>query len=191
MLKRLNASELNKIKKFKSVLENAQRLTGVPWQALAAVWYREAGLSIAPPKTPGGQFQFDPIPSDSVFDGLLRTFTKLNKFERERLLRNGVNHFESAAVLAACWLRQHSRFVLDKDHSDEAMKDAFYGYNGRAWGPHPESSPYVYNEFDAAHNNMTIRGSIPDGKGGRKWIETTDERPGAFTVYRQLVDLKL
>ena len=67
--------------------------------------------------------------------------------------------------------------------------DAFYGYNGRAWGPLPTNSPYVMNNFDAQHMNMVIRGSIPDGHGGRKWIDNIDLRPGAFTVYKQLCNI--
>lgn len=190
---KLTPSQINKIKTVKPILLKAQQLTGVPWQAIAAVWYRES-FSIAPPKTPGGPFQFDPIPAVAIIEGLLRTFVPLfPALLVEYAESMVVNDFEKAAVLAACWLRYKSKYPLAKDHSDRALKDAFYGYNGRAWGPHPESSPYVYNNFDSKHMNMVIRGSIPDPKSktGRRFISTIDKRPGAFTVYRQLINEKV
>lgn len=195
---KLTPDQIKKITDVKNILKVAQTYTGVPWQAIAAVWYRES-FSIVSPKTPGGPFQFDPMPSALVLEGLLKTFTPttpegiqgcINKF----LYKTGFENFAASALIAACWLRHNSKYPLDKDHSDEALKDAFYGYNGRAWGPHPESSPYVYNNFDLQHMNMTIRGSIPDPNnkfGHRKWVDITDKRPGAFTVYRQLIDEKV
>ena len=190
-LKRLTDKDLDKIKAVKAVFEIAQRLTGVPWQAIAAVWYRES-FSVASPKTPGGPFQFDPIPRPEVLDGLLQSFARgLSKEQRHEYILRGTDNFESGAVFCACWLRHNCKFDLGIDHSDTAIKDAFYGYNGRCWGPHPESSPYVYNNFDAQHLDMHIRGSVPDGKGGRKWIDNIDGRPGAFSVYRQIIDAKI
>lgn len=190
MSTKLFPGDLDVFKKRKPVFLKAQALTGVPWQAIAAIWYRES-FSVTPPKTPGGPFQFDPIPAHPVLDGLLQSFTHVTPAERERLISLGVNDFEAGAIFCACWLRLKSKFNLATDHSDEAMKDAFYGYNGRAWGPHPESSPYVNNGADAHHTDMHIRGSVPDGHGGRRWIDNVDKRPGAFVVYKQLIDAKI
>lgn len=189
-LARLNQSELDRIKKAKPIFQAVEAITGVPWQAVAAVWYRES-FSVSPPDTPGGQFQFDPVPPPEKLRKYLKVFTKLSDEEANKLIAAGVNKFQSAAVFAACHMRWVSHYNLATDHSDEAMKDAFYGYNGRVFGPRPEASNYVINEFDAKHDDMMIRGTIPDGHGGRKWIRTTDHRPGAFTVYRQLIDSKL
>lgn len=47
------------------------------------------------------------------------------------------------------------------------------------------------NGLDEAHKDMVLRGTVPDGKGGRKRIEIVDKRPGAFTVYKQLKALNL
>lgn len=190
-LKRLSPKEVQRIVSLKDVFTRAQFLTGVAWQAVAAVWYRES-FSISPPKTPGGPFQFDPEPTDSLKRELLIAFCpSLTEVEREALVKKGVNDFAAGAIFAACWLRRKSGPNLSKDHSDAAIADAFYGYNGRAWGRNPLNSPYVANELDEAHKGMIIRGTIPDGKGGRIHIENVDARPGALTVYKQLVELNV
>lgn len=189
-LKRLTAHQLMIIAQRKPVFEHAQALTGVPWQAIAAVWYRES-FSVTPPKTPGGPFQFDPVPPRARLNELLKSYTKLDENERAALIGKGVNDFQAGTVFCACWLRHQSKANLSVDHSDAAIKDAFYGYNGRAWGANPDNSPYVANESDLKHDDMIIRGTIPDGHGGRKRIETIDGRPGAFAVYRQLIDSKI
>lgn len=192
---KLTSQQIQKIISVKTILQEAEQLTSVPWQAIAAVWFRES-FSVASPTTLGGPFQFDPIPAQSIVQALIIEYTS---GPMSQLLKDFLNHkqfalvFESAAILAACWLRHQCRFNLAVDHSNEAIMDAFYGYNGRAWGPFPESSPYVYNNFDLQHTNMSIRGSIPDPKnpGRRLRINTIDRRPGAFTVYRQLIDEKV
>jgi hypothetical protein len=189
-VKRLSETDLLHIVANKGTFTKAADLTGVPWQAIAAVWYRES-FSVAPPRTPGGPFQFDPMPSVEVLEGLLHSFTHISMIDMREWLSKGVNDFQAGALFCACWLRHQSRYKLSENHTDEAVKDAFYGYNGRAWGPHPESSPYVYNEFDQTHSGMHIRGSVPDGHGGRHFIDNVDARPGAFTVYRQLIDANI
>lgn len=189
-LARLNQAELDRIKKAKPVFQAVEKITGVPWQAIASVWYRES-FSVTPPHTPGGPFQFDPVPPAEKLMKYLKIFTKLSDDEARKLVAAGVNSFQAGAVFAACHMRWVSKFNLAEDHSDTAIKDAFYGYNGRAFDPYPESSNYVVNELDAKHDDMGISGTIPDGHGGKKWIRATDHRPGAFTVYRQIVDLGL
>jgi hypothetical protein len=165
-------------------LRKIQEVTGVPWQAMAAIWYRES-FSVAPPKTPGGPFQFDPIPSHGTLQGLLDRFTQLSREEKATLLQAGVNDFYAGGVLAACFLRVKTRNPIFPGCPDETIQDALYGYNGRKYGS-ADHSTYVMNGFDQAHYPMNLRGSIPDGKGGRKWVEDKDLRPGAYTVYLQL-----
>ena len=188
----LTQKEIDHIILEKSVFVRAESLVHVPWQAMAAIWYRES-FSVTPPKTPGGPFQFDPPnpPRSQLKASLKRYITALHESDIQQIVNDGVNVFSSACILAACHLRDKAKFVLANDHSDTAIKDAFYGYNGRAWGPHPENSPYVMNNFDTAHLNMRIRGTVPDGNGGKKWIDTVDMQPGAFTVYKQLLKLNV
>jgi hypothetical protein len=186
---KLTDKQIARIRQVKHVFEKAEKITGVPWEAVAAVWYRES-FSVTPPKTPGGPFQFDPIPNRDVLLGLLLKFTHLKPSEIKAYLDKGVNDFEAGAVFAACWLRLKTKPVITPDVSDDVIKDAFYGYNGRAYGS-ADRSPYVMNGFDEKHKDMVLRGTIPDGKGGRKRVEIVDKRPGAFTIYKQLKSLNI
>ncbi|WP_303674760.1 hypothetical protein [Vampirovibrio chlorellavorus] len=188
-LPRLSESQIERIRQVKHVFEKVERLTGVPWQAVAAVWYRES-FSVTPPKTPGGPFQFDPVLQPETICNLLKFFTRLSSAEIEQYASKGINDFETGALCAACWLRLKTKPVITPEASDEVIKDALYGYNGRAYGG-ADKSPYVMNGFDQTHRDMVLRGTIPDGRGGRKWVEIVDKRPGAFTVYKQLKSLIL
>ncbi|NJL71184.1 MAG: hypothetical protein HC888_05980 [Candidatus Competibacteraceae bacterium] len=67
----LTKEQLKKIADNRHVFDSAQAHTGVPWQAVAAIWTRES-FSVAPPKRPGGQFQFDPVPTKQQLTSLLR-----------------------------------------------------------------------------------------------------------------------
>lgn len=188
-LLKLSDAQLERIRQVKHVFEKVEKLTRVPWQAIAAVWYRES-FSVTPPKTPGGPFQFDPVLQPATIRNLLKFFTHLPAHEIEHYARKGVNDFETGALCAACWLRLKTKPIITPTVSDDVIKDALYGYNGRAYGS-ANNSPYVMNGFDEKHMDMMLRGTIPDGKGGRKRIEIIDKRPGAFTVYKQLKMLKL
>ena len=186
---KLTERQIDRIRQVKHVFEKAQKLTSVPWQATAAVWYRES-FSVAPPKTPGGPFQFDPVLHPVTQRMLLKRFTQLSDAEIERYVNKGCNDFEAGAIYAACWLRLKTKPVITPGVSDDIIKDAFYGYNGRAYGS-ADKSPYVMNGFDEKHKNMVLRGTIPDGKGGRKRVEIVDKRPGALTVYKQLKSINI
>jgi hypothetical protein len=191
-LARLTSAEIDTIKANKLILLEAQYLVKVPWQMLAAVWYREHGLTMG-----NNPFQFDPPPTHAVILGLLQSYTDYKP------LKYSVDDFSFAAILAACWLRHKCRFplvmvqsyqldvekdvhestqVISVDTSDKAVADAFYGYNGRAYGSNPLNSPYVANELDELHHNMHFR-----GEDNGKWIDIIDTRPGAFVVYKQLI----
>ena len=108
-----DASEIQHVLVEKSIFHQAEKSTGVPWQAMAAIWYRES-FSTAPPKTPGGQFQFDPPdPAISLLKALLvRYTTDLSADEIQVIANQGVNNFSSACILAACHLRQVAKFDL-------------------------------------------------------------------------------
>jgi hypothetical protein len=188
-LPRLSDAQLERIRQVKPMFEKVESLTGVPWQAVAAIWYRES-FSVTSPKTPGGPFQFDPVLQPETICNLLKFFTPLSKADIQHYARKGVNDFETGALCAACWLRLKTKWVITPDVSDEVIQDALYGYNGRAYGS-TDRSPYVMNGLDEAHRDMKLQGTIPDGRGGRKRIAIIDKRPGAFTVYQQLKAIAL
>jgi hypothetical protein len=191
---RLSAKEIEKFKAVKPTFVRAQEITQVPWQAIAAVWYRES-FSITPPKTPGGSFQFDPVPPNEFLRSLLDRFTTLSDAQKKVIVAAGVYRFEAAAILAACFLRHKTGPKITVDASDEFVRDAFWGYNGRSYGS-AENSPYVMNFYDANYcgpsgQGMIVRGTIPDGKGGRIHIHGPSKQLGAFTVYKQLKKLEI
>lgn len=170
---------------FKHVFVLAQELTGVPWQLLAGIWTRES-FSVAPPKTPGGPMQFDPPLSQSEMLHLLQKYTKLSLDESKVYMKKGINDFETAILCAACFLLEKMGRPIE---TDAEVQLAAWKYNGTVGG-NPTASPYVYNGFDKDHNGMRLVGTIPDGHGGRKKIDIVDHRPGAFTVYMQLITTK-
>lgn len=192
-LARLSVAEIETIKANKMPLIEAQSVTQVPWQMLAAVWYREHSLTLG-----NNPFQFDPPPTHAKILGLLQSYTDYKP------LAYSIDNFYFASILAACELRSKCRYplvmiqnfqqhvdevqfktlqVIAVDQSDKAVADAFYGYNGRAYGDNPFNSPYVANELDELHHNMHFRGET-----NGQWIDIIDTRPGAFVVYKQLVE---
>lgn len=185
----LTKKQIEYIDSLKFQFARGERLTGVPWRAIAAIWSRES-FSVASPKTPGGPFQFDPPLSKLQITNLLKRYTKLPDIEIAAYAVKGVNDFETALLCCACWLRQKCTPVLTSNSPDADIKDAMYGYNGRVYGS-ADKSPYVMNGYSPKHmgkdgQGMVLVGSIPDGQGGRKQIRIVDKRPGAFTVYNIL-----
>lgn len=187
----LKKGELDRIIGKRDFFKKVQDLTGVPWEAIAALWYREASLSVST-RRPGGPFQFDPADKFSGHKGRERARVLLQRFttikdpaEIERLVQLGVNNFEAAAILAACWFRKSAGPVIHPEVDDEAIKDGFYGYNGRKYGS-VDKSPYVMNGIDEHHYPMRIRGSLTGMDGKREWVNTPDYRAGAYVVYKLL-----
>lgn len=188
LLLKLTKAQIDKIMHEKAIFDEVESHCGVPWEAIAAVWVRES-FSVASPKTPGGPFQFDPAPGAKVFANLLRRFSDFEIARINSLAARGVNDFEAAAFLCACFLRNKIKAVITADATDDVIKEALWAYNGRAYGSSDQSS-YVMNGFDSKHMNMIIRGSLPNPNGkGRIKIEVVDKRPGTFTVYKQLKQL--
>ncbi|MCA9326472.1 hypothetical protein KC976_02635 [Candidatus Saccharibacteria bacterium] len=169
------------IDKLLPAYQKAAEQTGVPWQLLAAVHYREANnnpsqdLQAGNPLGGGGSQYAD-------YTGA-RPST-----------------IEASAVMAAQQLISKAaagvvKLPINTSNPDSAaIKDALFGYNGRA-GVYAqqaadlgfdaktqpfEGSPYVMNNFDAKHQNMKI---ITRDFGG---LDGIDARLGAFTVYSML-----
>jgi lysozyme family protein len=176
MLARLTKQDLDTIRAHKPILMHASEACSIPWQALASIWYRESSL-----RELTNAFQFDPIPSRNIIFSLLREHCNLTIPQKAEILNDGIEQFYSGALIAACWLCQKCTYDLASNHTETAIADAFYGYNGRAYGHNPLNSPYVANEIDDHHHQMHFRGTI-----NGKWVELVDKRPGALAVYRQL-----
>lgn len=186
-LRRLTPDQVKKVLSQRAVFVYVEKATGVPWQAVAAVWCRES-LSVAPPKTPGGPFQFDPAPTRQKLIWLLSTYTNLPNKDIINMADKGVDDFTVGALACAGWLRHKVTPRITPDVSDAVIKDAFWGYNGRAYGS-AEKSPYVMNGWDEARMEMMLTGTIPDKDRPGHRIEIKprpEKRPGAFCVYKQL-----
>jgi hypothetical protein len=191
--KHLTRNQIDQIRRQKAVYLKAQELTGVPWQAIAAIHYREHSLSPNNPSRIGGPFQFDPPLTEVQARNYLTKYTNLGKnLIIDEYAKKGVNDFQTAAILAACHMRHKCKPVLNPNSSDTDIKDAMWGYNGRAYGS-ADKSPYVMNMYDKDHMNMIIVGTVPDIKNPKKRIRvrTVDKRPGSFTIYKEIKELGL
>ena len=169
------------INKLKPDYIAAANKTKVPWQALAAIHYREAGNS--PSKDlqagnpiGGGGSQFASYPH-----GAPKSIEQSAEYAAEELISKA-----SGGVV--------KKPVNVPSPEADAMKDALFGYNGRAnvyaaqaaslgfsadKQPY-EGSPYVMNSYDDKHKNMKM---ITRDFGG---LDGTDTRLGAFTLYALL-----
>lgn len=186
----LGEADLKKIREQTPVFKRIQEKTGVPWEAIAALWYRESGGRTEVKNPDGGPFQLDPPPSQKQIRQLLKVHS--SRFTTPKEIADAsakdVTDFETGAYYAACFLKEKMSGWMTPTISDPMMREAFFRYNGTGYGS-PEKSPYVMNGYNEHYKDMQIKGTLPDGKGGRKSVSTTDKRPGAYVVYRQLKNL--
>lgn len=129
---------------------------GIPWEALAAIHFREGGFN----------------PNGSVISG-----REIGAPEPDQGGMVFSSLQESADRAAEVLIGKNSDIVGAP--ADDIVKDAMFGYNGRAscYGS-PDGSPYVMNLYDEKHMNMPI---ITSDGGGCDGIDT---RPGAFLIYK-------
>lgn len=132
---------------------------GIPWQVLAAIHFREGGFN----------------PNGSVISG-----RDIGTPEPDQ---GGMvfGSLQESADKAAEVLIGKNGGMVNENPPDDVVKDALFGYNGRArcYGS-PDGSPYVMNNFDASHKNMQI---IKRDNGP---CECCDARAGAFVLYKHL-----
>ncbi len=175
-LKKLSEPDLNKIMLLaQAQLSKVEEHTGVPWQAIAALWYRESFAFST--KEPSGPFGFTVEErTPTALRLLLDRFTDLDATEKE-LLVSMASVFEAACYFAACRLRLKTAPVITPHATDEQIKDALWGYSGRYSAAAYQSS-YVMNGFDENHLNMiTIRPGVEPA---------VDSKLGAFSVFKLL-----
>lgn len=173
-------ASMEAINRLKPIYLEASERTGVPWQAIAAIHYRES--SNDPDKdlqagNPIGGPYGQASSSYSAF-GTPTDMTQSAEFAAKELISKAAGGVVKKPVNVP-------------NPEPAAMKDALFGYNGRASAyadqaetlgfnretePY-EGSPYVMNMFDAKHRNMRI---ITRDFGG---LDGTDTRLGAYTLY--------
>lgn len=167
--------------------ERAMSETGVPWEMLAAIHYRETNFSHTNPNNGQGIFQFvngdgGPYPPGPVSE---EEFYRQLKFMATRV--------QDDYVWRGSVPRERRRLVPGEQNV-VLIKDTLFSYNGRAgvyadqavhFGynrdvqPY-EGSPYVMNRFDCPRARMGI---ITQDYGSMDGIDT---RYGTFTVFARL-----
>lgn len=180
----LSQAAVDNINKLKPDYMKAAASTGVPWQVLAAIHYREGN------NNPNQDLQA----GNPLGGGGSQASTSYGAYGAPATIE------ESATIAAKELIGKAASGVVKKPVNvaapdADAIKDALFGYNGRAsvyasqatalgfdakTQPY-EGSPYVMNNFDAKHANMKI---ITKDFGG---LDGVDKRLGAFTVYALLL----
>lgn len=174
----LPSDVINRINQLKDIYVQAATQDDLPWQVLAAIHYREAN------NDPNSDLQ-----AGNPFGGGTQYSTQGAQTD---LLSSAVNAGQLLQQKAQDGLF-HTKITADNPNP-EVIKDALYGYNGRAQvyadqaaslGFDPktqpyEGSPYVMNEYDTIHTDMKI---VTKDFGSLDGIDT---RYGAFTVYSRL-----
>jgi hypothetical protein len=175
---RLTDLELERVRRNRPVYEQVEALAGAPWRMLAAIHYEESSCRTASPG-PGGPFQMDPPPSAERLQTILGRYNLPVRAVEEDFL--------TAAVVAADHLQGKVRGRLQPGTTDEALiKDAFWGYNGRAYGS-ADNSPYVAN--DPPRRVLRVRGTVIAADGRRIRVDTPYRKHGAIFVYRELLEV--
>lgn len=170
-----------------SVYIEGAKQTNVPWQIIAAIHFRETGLK--PYNPPNGQ---------GIYQNTIGGFTPSSSVSREEFLRQTVI---LGQALQNDYVKRNlpgHQNPLTLDNNDpEEIKDTLYSYNGRAGiykqqaqrlGFNPdtqpyEGSPYVMNNVDDAHKNMTM--DVSDS-GVKLQVDT---KMGTFAIYAALLGI--
>lgn len=159
----ISSGALANINKNMGVYQQAGINANIPWEMIAGIHFRETTNSRI-------------TPTHNTGDGVYQILTKNYPYPAGQELSN--EDFLVETVDAANFLNGKVENKLTKDTTDVALiKDAFWGYNGRAYGS-ADNSPYVMSNFDEAHKNMPIireDGGSPTLPG--------DTRNGAYTTY--------
>lgn len=169
------------INNLKPVYQKVEAATKVPWQLIAAVHYREANNDPTKDLQSGNPIG-GPYPAYASYPyGKPTTIDDSALFAAKQLIAEASNGVVKKSILMP-------------NPDMETIKDALFGYNGRAAAyatqaatlgfsatsqPY-EGSPYVMNNYDKVHTNMkiiTVDFGAPDA---------VDTRLGAFTVYAKL-----
>jgi hypothetical protein len=183
----LSTSVTNGVNSNRWFYEQVMNQTGVPWEMLAAIHYRETNFSHTNPSNGQGIFQFvggegGPYPAGPVSD---TEFLRQLRFMADKLQNDYV------------WrgsIPRERRRLQPNETNTSLVKDTLFSYNGRAtvyanqaahFGFRSdiqpfEGSPYVMNRFDCARARM---GMITQDFGSMDGVDT---RYGTFTIFARL-----
>lgn len=160
----------------------AQTKTGIPWQALAAMHYREAMLD----------------PSRSIADGEVLA----NKKSVDGVQMYSDPNLDAESQANHLINNAKGVYGVDLKKSTLSADDwgkAFLAYNRGAmyknWNKSWQESPYVVNGFDSSHMNMKWIDADSYVRPGGKRLngvsgKTDGNKAGALTVFKYLGGLK-
>jgi len=201
------ASQFDRYLANKAVYQQAGQMTGVPWEILAAIHYREGSFDQKRSLisgTPLGQIEQDVVrarkctsakkePGDPIPLGRTRTGE----------LQCGFATLLDSAIYAGAWLRRGTKGNLDNfEHVAKALS-RYNGMGNKNCDKNPgirrspyagcppyfegEDHPYVLNFFDERHAKMYIMYSKDKKKD---LTPKVDGRPGVLTVVRIIRELE-
>jgi len=186
---------------------------GIPGEALGGIHYREGEFAMKTSSEAGGVFGFDPgylndageFVDKGTPDECLRAIRTATAAicSTYQIEDNDINEdFFTACVVAAHELKGKIRLALDPQF--KYLKDAIWGYNGRAWWhtasgssdktkAEADFSSYVMND-PLNHRTLylvppgkTVSEDGPDGMPITIVGPKFDTRPGAWIVYQELL----
>lgn len=187
----LSSFVVNGVNSNKTFYVNVMNQTGVPWEMLAAIHYRETNFSHTNPSNGQGIFQFvngdgGPYPPGPVSDAEFsrQLMFMATKLQNDYALRNtpspaSVSPRRLVSDEQDVTLIKNTLFSYNGRSNLYANQASQYGYNS-ATQPY-EGSPYVMNRYDCARARMGII-TRDYGSG----IDGTDTRYGAFTIFARL-----
>lgn len=158
------------IKENEAAYKEAAQAEGIPWEALAALHYREAGND--PGKSIGSG---EPLGSTNPDSKDAWPTDKVENYKR------GAQHLKEMAKMVY-------GIEVGMNHSVEEWTQIFLSYNRgfmyKKVNQPPDTSPYSINFFDAQHAgddgegmNFPATSAEPGSTRGKK-----DRRPGALTI---------
>lgn len=176
----LTSEESTAISKYKTLYEQIVEGTSIPWQAIAAIHYRENGLTLNSPNTNG------------IFRSTTKTYTTgtIDESTFVQMGKDAVNEklfFYSRGTVFNNEKNAKNFFFLMDGASEKYKQQARDQGFSEAEANIGEGSPYVVNKADQQRDpahNTTSWGEIKAG-------ETTLSYPagnkyGAFLVYKAL-----
>ncbi len=160
-----NEAQMEAIRANQPFYEKAAQETGVPWQLIAVLHNREYGLKRENPANGQGVYQLFSYTNGGKNSNAFLPAGPISdeEFQRQTTLAAGIFKAISEGNNAA------NKPLEANNPAPNAVKDTFFGYNGRAGGYRQqaaalgynpdtegyEGSPYVMNKVDAARDPNT------------------------------------
>lgn len=155
---------IDKIKENLPVYQAAAAKVGIAWEMLAGLHFRESTLS---PAGPSGEAIGSPSPEDGK--------VKCSSFQECEIVKAEILKHKAKTVYGV---------ELTASSTGEDLKKALVGYNRgsmyKTGGCSVDSSPYVMNQFDAAHKNMRWPNNECEPTSTRGEVNVP---AGAYTIF--------